>query len=248
MERKNNDEIEIDLGEIFAVLMGKLPIIIASTLICGIIAFGYAKFMITPVYNSTTQIYVLSQQDDSKVTYNDLVTGTQLTKDYEVLIKSRSVLEKVIKDLSLDMSYGQLQGMITVGAETDTRIISITVQDVDPGRAKTIADKVRELASDHIAEVMDSSAVKVVDEANLPTGPSGPNVKKYAVIGLAVGFILAIGVILVIFLTNDKIRTPEDIEKYLGISTLGSIPVDESMVENVKKKSSRKHGSRTKKR
>ena len=239
MERKDNNEIEIDLGEIFAVLMGRIAIIIASTLVCAIIAFGYAKFMITPVYNSTTQIYVLNKQDNSSVTYNDLVTGTQLTKDYEVLIKSRSVLEAVIKDLSLNMSYGQLQGMITVGAQTDTRIISITVQDVDPGRAKTIADKVRERASDHITEVMDSSAAKVVDEANLPTGPSGPNVMKYTAIGLVLGFILAVGVILIIYLTNDKIRTPEDIEKYLGISTLGSIPVDESMVENVKKKNKR---------
>lgn len=244
MERKDNNEIEIDLGEIFAVLMSRIVVIIASTVICGIIAFSYAKFMITPVYDSKTQIYVLSQQDSSKVTYNDLATGTQLTKDYEVLIKSRSVLEQVIKDLSLDMSYGQLQGMITVGAETDTRIISITVRDIDPGRAKTIADKVRERASDHIAEVMDSSAVKVVDEANLPTGASGPNVKKYMTIGLAIGFILAVGIILLIYLTNDKIRTPEDIDKYLGISTLGSIPVDESMVEAPKKKTRRANKSK----
>lgn len=151
MEHKENKEVEIDLGEIFAVLMSRLAIIIASTIICGVIAFSYAKFMITPVYDSKTQIYVLNKQDGSNVTYNDLVTGTQLTKDYEVLIKSRSVLEQVIKELSLDMQYGQLQSMITVGAETDTRIISITVRDIDPGRAKTIADKVRELASDHIA-------------------------------------------------------------------------------------------------
>lgn len=90
---------------------------------------------------------------------------------------------------------------------------------------------------------MDSSAVKVVDEANLPTGASGPNVMRYMVIGLAIGFVLAVGIILVIYLTNDKIRTPEDIEKYLGISTLGSIPVDESMVENTKKKSKKKNNA-----
>lgn len=240
MERKDNNEIEIDLGEIFAVLMSRIAIIIASTIICGLIAFGYAKFMITPVYDSTTQIYVLSQTDGSNsVTYNDLVTGTQLTKDYSVLIKSRTVLEAVIKDLDLDMSYGTLQGMVTVTTETDTRVIGITVRDIDPGRAKTIADKVRELASNHIAEVMDSSAVKVVDEANLPLGPSGPNVMKYTAIGLGLGFILAVGAILIIYLTNDKIKTPEDIEKYLGVSTLGSIPVDESMVENPKKKTRR---------
>lgn len=244
MEHKENNEVEIDLGEIFAVLMSRLAIIIASTIICGVIAFSYAKFMITPVYDSTTQIYVLSQTDGSStVTYNDLVTGTQLTKDYSVLIKSRTVLEEVIKELDLDMEYGQLQGMVTVTTETDTRVIGITVQDIDPGRAKTIADKVRELASDHIAEVMDSSAVKVVDEANLPGEPSGPNVIKYMAIGLVLGFVLAVGIILIIYLTNDKIKTPEDIEKYLGISTLGSIPVDESMVENTKKKSKKKNNT-----
>lgn len=244
MEHKENNEVEIDLGEIFAVLMSRLAIIIASTIICGVIAFSYAKFMITPVYDSTTQIYVLSQTDGSStVTYNDLVTGTQLTKDYSVLIKSRTVLEEVIKELDLDMEYGQLQGMVTVTTETDTRVIGITVQDIDPGRAKTIADKVRELASDHIAEVMDSSAVKVVDEANLPGEPSGPNVIKYMAIGLVLGFVLAVGIILIIYLTNDKIKTPEDIEKYLGISTLGSIPVDESMVENTKKKSKKKNNA-----
>lgn len=240
MERKDNNEIEIDLGEIFAVLMSRLAIIITSTVICGAIAFSYAKFMITPVYDSTTQIYVLNQLDSSMVTYADLQTGTQLTKDYEVLIECRSVLEQVINELSLDMEYQDLHKMITVSSETDTRIISITVRDVNPERAKVIADKVRELASEHIAEVMDISAVKIVGEANLPSEPSGPNVLKYAVCGLVLGFFLAIGIILVLYLTNDKIKTPEDIEKYLGISNLGSIPIDESMIENTKKKNKRK--------
>lgn len=229
MEQKNNEEIEINLLELARVALDKLPIIILSTILFALIGFAYAKFYLAPVYNSTTKIYILSQQDSDTVTLSDLQTGTSLSKDFEAMITSRTVLEQVINELDLGTSYEALAGSVSVTAETDTRIIAISVTRSNPYEAKVIADKVREVSAVQIADIMDLEAVKVVDEANLPSVASGPNVRKYMTTAALLGLFVSFALIIIVYLMNDKIRTSEDIEKYLGISTLGTIPIDESL-------------------
>ena len=147
---RENGEIEIDLGELFLALVGKLPLMAAAGLFVALAVFLAAKFGMTPSYQSTTRIYVLAKQDNTMVTYNDLQTGTQLTKDYAELICSRFVLEEVIEQLGLDLSYEQLKANVSVSSPSDTRIIAIAVTDSDPVRAMETANAVREAATVHI--------------------------------------------------------------------------------------------------
>lgn len=170
------------------------------------------------------------------MTYSDLQTGSTLTKDYEILIKSRTVLESVIEELDLSLSYKEINHMVSVSVPDSTRIVEITVETTDPYLSRDIADAVRETASKNIANVMGIDAVNVVEKANLPEKKSAPSIKKYTLLGAMLGGIAVCGIIIVTFLLNDTIRTQDDIEKYLGISTLGTIPIDESMIANEKKK------------
>ena len=141
----DNDEITIDLTELFMMLMSEIHIIVLAGIMAALMAFVGTKLFITPLYTSTTQMYVLTKQDsNSSVTYTDLQTGTQLTKDYMVLIKSRPVLEQVISVLNLDIEVERLADMISVETETDTRVLNISVRNEDPRVAKEIADAVRE--------------------------------------------------------------------------------------------------------
>ena len=141
----DNDEITIDLTELLMVLWSEVHIILLSGILMALLAFVGTKLFITPLYTSTTQMYVLTKQDNnSSVTYTDLQTGTQLTKDYMVLIKSRPVLEQVISVLNLDIEVERLAEMISVETETDTRVLNISVKNEDPRVAKEIADAVRD--------------------------------------------------------------------------------------------------------
>ena len=78
---------------------------------------------------------------------------------------------------------------------------------------------------------MDTGAVNVVEEANIPQTQTLGNYKRNAMMGVLAGMVLAMAIIFIRYMMNDTIRRPEDVEKYLGVSVLGSIPV----IENEKK-------------
>lgn len=231
MEEKNqnvkeNDEITIDLTELFLTLWSKVHIIILAGILMGLLAFVGTKLFITPLYTSTTKFYVLSKTTDTgSVTYNDLQTGSQLTKDYAELVKSRPVLEEVISVLNLDMETEELAKKITVTTPTDTRVMSINVEDPQPKVARDIADAVRQAVGIQIKDIMDADSVKTVEEANLPDHASSPNAMMNTVIGAILGVFIATGLLVLIYLLDDTVKTPEDVETYLELNVLASIPV-----------------------
>lgn len=223
---KENDEITIDLTELFMTLWSKAHIIILSGILLGLLAFVGTKLFITPMYTSTTKFYVLTKTTDSgNVTYSDLQTGSQLTKDYAELVKSRPVLEEVVSVLNLDMDTQELADKITVTTPTDTRVMSINVEDAQPKQARDIADAVRQAVGIQIQEIMDVDSVKTVEEANLPDSPSSPSVMRNTLIGAILGILISAGIIILVFMLDDTVKTPEDVETYLGLNVLASIPI-----------------------
>ena len=236
----NNDEVEIDLGEVFHLLLSKLGVIVLSGIVFCLAAVMGTMLLITPKYESTTKIVVLSKQDSSTLTNQDIQTSTSLTKDYAELIKSRTVTEGVITQLNLDMTHEELLKKMTVDSATDTRILSISVRDADPYVASEIANAIRDVAANHIKNVMDIDAVNVVETANIPEQKVSPSISKNGVIGGLVGVLIAAAVILISYLSNDTIKTQEDVERYLKLSTLGTIPMSEEDRKNKKKKKQKK--------
>ena len=226
---------EIDLKELLFALLNKWYWIVLITLLGGLIGFLYVTYFVPETFKSKTSIYIYNQQSES-MTYSDLQMGTTLTKDYEVLVKSRTVLDKVIEDLNLNISYDSLNSMVTVTAPASTRIVEITVVTTNPRMSQSIADAVREISSKSITEVMGVDAVNVVETANLPEKKAGPSITKYTMLGAVLGGILICGIIVLTFLFNDTIQTQDDVEKYLGLSTLGIIPIDEALAEEEKRR------------
>ena len=236
-QEMDNDEITIDLTELFIALWSKLHIILMAGVLGALIAFVGTNLLITPMYTSETKVYVLSRSDSNAgVTYNDLQTGTQLTQDYMELVTSRPVLEQVIAVLNLDMEPEDLQDMISVETPEGTRILNISVESEDPKEAKEIADAVRDSVSIQITEIMDADAVNTVEEGNLPSTPSSPSLPRNIAIGALLGLVLAMGVIVLIFVLDDTIKTPDDVEHYLGLNTLTSIPLREGVKKGKKVK------------
>lgn len=235
--QRENQEIEIDLLELLHILFGRIGLILNAGILAAILCFIVSKFVLTPVYESTTKIYILNKTESASVTYSDVQMGTQLTKDYAELIGSRYVLEEVIQQLGLqDMTYKKLLNAVSVNTPTDTRIVSITVKNTDPVQAMKIANCIREVAGEHIQNVMDIDAVNVVETANMPINKAEPSVFRWTLIGGLIGILLVCAVILVQYLMDDTVKAAEDVEKYLGLSTLALIPVTEDSESREKTK------------
>ena len=240
------DTTEIDLKELFFALLNRWYLICFVTLLGGLLGFLYVTYFVPETFRSKTSIYIYNQQSES-MTYSDLQMGTTLTKDYEVLVKSRTVLEQVAKDLNLNISYEKMNSMVKVSVPSSTRIVEISVETTNPQMSQSIADAVREISSKSITEVMGVDAVNVVETANLPKQKAGPSIAKYTMLGAVLGGVLVCGIIVLTFLLNDTIRTQDDVEKYLDLSTLGVIPMDETLAAEEKrrkklKKNKRKEG------
>lgn len=218
--------MEIDLKEIFIVILKKIEIITLVGILSGVGGYLYSNYVVEKQYQSSTKIYVNSRQDNSTLTYTDVETGRQLTKDYVELIKSRPVLEEVINKLKLNIDANTLKNMISVEVPIDTRILNITVTSRDPNESKKIADAIRKASSSHITNVMDIQTVSVVEEANLPEYPSSPNTKEYTIIAAGLGLFISMFIIILLYVLDDTIKNTDDVEKYLGVSVLGIIPQD----------------------
>lgn len=237
MGTEQDDEIEIDLRELFFVLKKKLWLIIMMGILAATIVGVYTITLVKPLYTSSTMLYILNKTT-SITSLADLQLGTQLTKDYKVLISSRPVISQVIDNLDLNMEYEQLLKKIKVDNPTDTRILTISVIDHDPLVAKTIADEVAQIAAKRMAEIMDTVPPNIVEEGNIPTKKTSPSIVKNTAVGGLAGLFIAVAAILVLFVLNDTIKTPEDVEKYLGMSVIGTIPVFEAEGKGHKKKKS----------
>ena len=242
MGTDNEQEYEIDLKEIAIAILDRIWIVISVGIACALLAGIITKVFITPMYTSTTKLYVINKQNsENNITYTDLQTGNLLTNDYIIQVKGTKVLSQVISELNLTDTEDELASRITVSNPENSRFIVISVSDKDPVVAQQIASCVAKVSSDVVKEVMDLEKVNVAEEANLPLEESSPNLKKNVLLGGAAGVFVSLLLIVVFYLLNDRIRTPEDVKRYLGLNTLGQIPVLENSGNTKRKQRHKKH-------
>ena len=228
MEKKRNDneEMEIDLLELLMVMKKHLAAILLAGIVGLVIMFAYTSFLVTPLYRASSMMYVMPDNSNSmnSSTLSDLQVGQQLTSDYSSMIKSRSFMEDVIKKLNLTIDYQQLLEKVEVTNPTSSRILQVTVNDPNPQTAADIANEVASVAESKLKEITGMQAIKIYEEAAVPDRPSSPSLKKNCALGLLAGLVLAMAVVTILYLLDDTIKTEDDIEKYLGMTTLAVLP------------------------
>lgn len=223
MNSNDNASIEIDVLYLLRKLWSRKFFIIFIALVVGTIALSGSVFLIKPKYTSTTRIYVVSRTADS-ITNQDLQAGSYLVKDYQEVITSNEVLSSVIDKEKLSLTPNELSSMISVTIPTDTRVISISVEDDNAQEAATIANTVREVAAEKIKAVTKVDDVTTLEAAEVPKEPSSPNIKRNTLIGVIAGGVLAVISIIILEVLDDRVRRPEDIEDVLGLPLLGIVP------------------------
>ncbi|HGA1105652.1 TPA: YveK family protein [Streptococcus suis] len=223
MNNQESNTIEIDVLSLLKTIWRKKIFILVTAVLGAGLAFVYSSFLVTPQYDSTTRIYVVSQNVEAGagLTNQELQAGTYLVKDYKEIILSQDVLTQVATELNLNEN---LKEKVSVSIPVDTRIVSISVRDADPNEAARIANSLRTFAAQKIVEVTKVSDVTTLEEAVPAEEPTTPNTKRNIILGLLAGGILATGLVLVMEVLDDRVKHPQDIEEVMGLTLLGVVP------------------------
>ena len=220
-------EETIDLREYFHIIKKRAWIIALITILAMVTSGIISFFVLSPVYEANTTLIVNTEQNKST---NNMITGDQLavtqklTLTYGEIIKSRSVLNSVIKKLDLNMDYEDLEKSIKVSQVKDTQIMSITVQSTNPKIARDIANSIPTVFSKEVKRITKANSVEVIDKAITPEKPVKPNKVINISIAAVLGFIVGISIAFTLEYMDNKIKTPQDIEKYIELPILGVVP------------------------
>lgn len=217
-------EMEIDLLELFYHILDHWKLVVICFLVGALLMGGYTHFMVTPLYEATAKMYVLSSSD-SVVNLSDLQLGTYLASDYQEVFETHEVTDKVISQLGLSYTKKELLEMLQISNPSGTRILHITVTSPDPAEAAAIANEYFEVASQYVADVMITDKPTMLSSAQVPVNPVSPSMVKNVALGAMLGIVLACGYLVVRFLMDDKVKSAEDITKLTGLPILAEVPV-----------------------
>lgn len=237
-QQKNNDADVIDLLELLAVFRQHFVMILAS-FTAGLLLFGcFTYFFITPKYQAVAKLYMVSASNDSIVNLTDLNLGTSLSSDYEELLITRPVILAVLEELELEDTYDyeELVKMISIGTIGDTRILKIAVTSTNPKEAEQIANCLAEKGIEYLPTVMETSEPNMAERAIVPVKKSSPSITKNAILGGLLGAICCLGILTLLYLTDDTLKNADDVEKFLGTMPLSVIPEGYMGKEENKKK------------
>lgn len=224
---KNTDNDVIDLSLVFALLRKNLVLLIIFSIIGGIVAYFGTVYLIPEKYRATATVVVNNRSAEyNYITPNEITSSKNLAELYSIIIKSDNVLQQVIDDLELDISYEELKNSVSVQTISDTQVVEISMESTDPEYAKAVVAKFVEYSKPMIVEKIEAGSVKDLNESALSNNgdPVSPNRKKNTICGVVFGLILSIGLVVLKELLNTKIKSETDAVNALGVPLLGVIP------------------------
>lgn len=218
-------EEEISLVELFGILKKHIRVIILTTVLTTVIAAMYTLFLVTPKYQSSTEMLVSHSADSTtqNFTQQDINTSVQLINTYSDIIRNDVILDPVIEELSLDMTSGQLRENVSVQTQNNSQVFSIQVQDENPYQASEIANATANYFQQEIYAIMSVDNVTIISTATPNVNPVSPNNMLNIIIGVLLGGMLGIGIIFIYELTDNTVKSTEYVEKATGWPNLGIV-------------------------
>lgn len=215
---------EIDLLELFRAILKHIKLIIVLCILFGVGGFFGTKLLISPTYTACTSIYLTPQISESgALDYNSQIANSKLVTNAVNLLTQNNIMSEVAKDVGLE-SAESVKNLVSVTNESNTEIITISATTTDPKLSKDIANDTVSTFIRTMQKNLNVRNIEVVDKAKLSYIPSGPNVKKNTMMAGAVGLVVGVGYAVLKFLLDNRLRTKEGTEKYLGIPVFCEIP------------------------
>lgn len=235
----NNRPDPIDLVELMYRLLAKWKLIACLAAVFAIAAGVYTVFFITPMYQATSTIYVVSRRD-SAINMSDLQIGSALTEDYIKVFKMWEVHEEVISNLNLPYTYTEIKKMLSVTNDVGTRMLDIAFTSPSAEEAAAVANEYAKVGSQYIMDTMSTDKPNIMSVALVPSNPVTPNRTKNILLGFVLGLMSACGYVTVQMIMDDKYKTAEDIRRYTGMATLAVIPIETKTSGKAQKSGRRK--------
>lgn len=233
-----NENVEIDLRELFKALLRRAWLILLCAVIVGASVLAYTINFVEPTYQASVSIYVNnnSNKDNAHISSSDLAVALRLVETYVNIIQSDTVLEKVISETGLTLTAGQIRGMLSAKAVGETEMFRVQITSTNPQMSADIANAIAAVAPAEISKIIEGSSAKIIDYAKVPSGQSAPNYSSNAVVGAAVGALLAMVVVIIMHLADVRVKKEEDLLQVQDAPVLGVIP---DLEELAKKKTKR---------
>ena len=223
--RSMEDEETIDLMELARLLWAHIVQIVAAAVAAALICLLVCMFALTPKYQASINMIVNTQQDTTTTfTSDNFNSAKNLISTYAVIIKGNTVLNEVIDKLNLDMTYGQLYGMVSVTSVDDTQIMKVAVTDTNAKRAGEIAQTIADIVPDVLVEKVEAGSCKTVSDVIIDPNKVFPQTKKYVVLAGLLGAVVVCGILVLAHLLHDTIVDDEDVQNKLGLPMLSLIP------------------------
>ena len=224
-------EEEIDLKNVIQMFWDRKVGIVIIILLCIVAGYVYTTFFVSPVYKATSTAILTSNAegkgDSGGVTPTEVTLNNSLLSTYREIATSDSVVSKVINNLGLNISDSTIKKQISVTSATNSQVIQITVENADPSLAAKIANEIRSVFTERVAELIDMQNIKPLDDAKVPTTPSNVNHAKDIVMFAAIGIVIAILYVVIANLLDNTVKSSSDIEKAVGLNVIAEIPVYE---------------------
>lgn len=216
----------VGLKDIFRTLKKRLWLIVLITALAGIIGGAVSYFLLTPIYQVSTQILVNQAKGDQSVyNSNEVQTNLQLINTYNVIIKSPVILDKVSKELNLGITLKELNSKITVASEKNSQVVNISVEDTNAQQAALIANKTAEVFQTEIADIMNIDNVNILANATAEDNPAPIKPKPLINIALAivVGLLVSVGLAFLLEYLDNTVKDEQELERLLGLPVLGVV-------------------------
>lgn len=231
--QEQNEDV-IDLMEIARLLLHKWKVLFVVLLAGAVLGGAYCAFLLETTYRAEASLYITS--NESLLSFSDLQLSSALTEDYAYIIKSRTVLERVIDELQLDMDYKDLDNIVSVTNPDSSHVIRIGVTTSDPQMSRNIANSLLNISAEQINQIVGNGMPSVIDESVIHAVQEiKPSMKKYCALGGILAFVLMAGVFIVRMLMDTTIKSEDDIQRYLGVPLLSSIPYAKNFGKEKKK-------------
>ncbi|MBQ9779582.1 MAG: hypothetical protein IJW00_01425 [Clostridia bacterium] len=224
-ERSVNNYYVVDMSHVIKVIWRKIWAVALASVLVAALGFLLAAFVIAPTYSSSIMLYVNNSSNaESGINNSELTAAQNLAKTYQVLLKNRTTLERVIDEAGVDYDWEDVYDMIDSAAVNETEVMRITVTCGDANEAAKIADGIAKVLPDRISEIIEGATMEVVDSAVVNNEKVGPSVAMYTVVGFALGAILSVLVLIISALMDNTIHDEEHVTKTYGYPILAKIP------------------------
>lgn len=224
-EEDKNEDVEIDLVEIWQVIKKQFGLLVVIVILCAILAGVISKFFIAPKYTSSSTIFLTPSISESGVVdFTSQNSNEKLVNNVMALLVQDNILSEVAKQTGME-SIEELRNQIKVSNDTNTTLVKVEATTLDPKLSKNIVNSMVNVFIDTMQENLNLKNIEIVDKAKLSYEPSGPNVQKNILIGAAAGFVIDALIVVLKVLTNTRLKSKEEAEKYLNLPVFCELPV-----------------------